>query len=319
MRVWQLNSGPEGRSYADLLVRYGVALIGPGETGAWASMSASAFPRHVTRFAGEVSEGDAILLRVGRSRIVAAGEVASGYQCLPQFDDVGGLDLRHARRVRWFPFATEQEAHHGVPASGGSAFSPVTDGALESLAESSLRPETREWQPAQLPALPPELPFVEDRRPAVREVAAEARDLWSLYSEVSRQRGALSESELVCHLVVPLLGALGWRPELIAVEWRSVDIAVFRRWPRTVANLALLVEAKRVGAVSASALRQAREYLDAMDARVDVVVTDGFTYRRYRAEEGYEPNGYANLVRLKASGVSLLDELASAQFICEVT
>jgi hypothetical protein len=72
----------------------------------------------------------------------------------------------------------------------------------------------------------------------------------------------------------------------------------------------LLMEAKRVGAISDGALRQARGYLKSMEVTCDIVVTDGFTYRRYDAERGYEPSGYANLVRLRAQGAGLLDQLS---------
>jgi len=34
-RVWQLSGGPGRRSYADLLLAYHVALVGPGDAGPW--------------------------------------------------------------------------------------------------------------------------------------------------------------------------------------------------------------------------------------------------------------------------------------------
>lgn len=37
-----------------------------------------------------------------------------------------------------------------------------------------------------------------------------------------------SEDELIVHFVVPFLLALGRVPELIAVKWRRIDVAVFR-------------------------------------------------------------------------------------------
>ena len=33
--VWQVTAGPADRPYADVLLRYGVMLIGPGESGEW--------------------------------------------------------------------------------------------------------------------------------------------------------------------------------------------------------------------------------------------------------------------------------------------
>jgi hypothetical protein len=42
-----------------------------------------------------------------------------------------------------------------------------------------------------------------------------------------------SEHETVAYLVVPLLRALGWTPQRMAVEWNHVDLALFERLPRT--------------------------------------------------------------------------------------
>jgi hypothetical protein len=33
--VWQVSGGPPSRSYIDVLLRHGVALIGPGDAGPW--------------------------------------------------------------------------------------------------------------------------------------------------------------------------------------------------------------------------------------------------------------------------------------------
>ena len=45
-----------------------------------------------------------------------------------------------------------------------------------------------------------------------------------------------------------ILRALGWPPEQIAVQWRRIDVAVFRALPRTPENCHLVIEAKRLGA-----------------------------------------------------------------------
>lgn len=33
--VWQVGAGPENRRYAEVFLRFGVALIGPGDAGRW--------------------------------------------------------------------------------------------------------------------------------------------------------------------------------------------------------------------------------------------------------------------------------------------
>jgi len=109
--VWQISGGPATRSYADIFVRNGVALLGPGDAGRWtAERPDEEFEgSFIRRFAGEAQIGDVLLLRTGLSKISAVGAVASEYLYLNQFDDVNGWDLQQARRVRWCPLPSEYE------------------------------------------------------------------------------------------------------------------------------------------------------------------------------------------------------------------
>ena len=52
-----------------------------------------------------------------------------------------------------------------------------------------------------------------------------------------QRTGGPSEAETVAYLVIPLLRALGWTPQKMAVEWNSVDIALFSTLPRRDENL----------------------------------------------------------------------------------
>ena len=101
--VWQLAGGPASRMFADVFLKYGVGLIGPGDAGSWTPERdddefEGGFVRRLSR---EVKVGDVFLLRTGMSTICAVGIVASEYMYLNQFDDVNGWDLQHGRRVRW--------------------------------------------------------------------------------------------------------------------------------------------------------------------------------------------------------------------------
>ena len=118
--VWQVSGGPANRSYADIFLRHAVALIGPGDAGPWCpGRDDSAFDGgFVRRFATEVQPGDIVLLRTGISTIRAVGLVASAYVYLPQFDDVNGWDLQHARRVRWCELPSEYD--FGTPVFGAN-------------------------------------------------------------------------------------------------------------------------------------------------------------------------------------------------------
>ena len=73
--VWQVSGGPADRPYADVFIRHGVALIGPGESGPWRSGQADAnLSGFVRRFAEEMRAGDLVLLRTGSDTGVSAAE-----------------------------------------------------------------------------------------------------------------------------------------------------------------------------------------------------------------------------------------------------
>src|SRR5438477_1247829 len=95
--VWQVSAGPASRSYSDVLLKYGVALVGSGDAGPWTRQrDDDEFEGSlVRRFASEVTAGDVLLLRTGLATIAGVGLVAGDYLYVNAFDDVNGWDLQH--------------------------------------------------------------------------------------------------------------------------------------------------------------------------------------------------------------------------------
>lgn len=309
--IWQLAGGPASRPYADVFLKYGVGLIGPGDAGPWKpERDDDEFEGgFVRRFASEVQVGDVFLLRTGISRICAVGIVASEYLYLNQFDDVNGWDLQHARRVRWQPLAEPHEFGKSVFGANPPRLSRVQNEEVLDYADRFLNSPPTHWQTAALPELPAEEPPIEEVPAAVQGLVAAANDLVPLLWDRQAFGEHPSEDEMVAHFVVPFLRALGWPPERIAVKWRYIDVAVFRALPRTSENCHLVIEAKRLGAGVEGALEQAKGYVEALGTPRDVVVTDGIRYRMYSCQSAFEPIAYANLGRLKKSAAELFGRM----------
>jgi hypothetical protein len=229
--------------------------------------------------------------------------VAGDYLYLPQFDDVNGLDLQHARRVRWCTLPDEYD--FGARVFGTGAFAQVSDPDIVDYAERFIASPPTHWQTAPLPALPVEEPPLDGVPMFLREIVAQVQDLADLYWDRAAFGEHPTEDELLAHYIVPFLRALGWPPERIAVKWRYIDVAVFRTLPRTPENCHLVIEAKRLGAGVEGALDQARGYVEALGLPRDVIVTDGIRYRMYAGERGFAPVAYANLARLKQPAAEL--------------
>jgi hypothetical protein len=305
--VWQVSAGPASRSYADVLLKLGVALIGPGDAGPWTpdrddDEFEGAFVR---RFATEVSPGDVVLLRTGLTTIAAVGLVAGDYLYVNAFDDVNGWDLQHARRVRWCRLVEPHVLAGSAFGANPSRCSRVWSQDLVDFAERFLNSPPTYWQAAPLPDLPADEPPLDHVPEALRGIVAQAADLVPLFWNGPVFGQLPTEDELIAHFVVPFLRALGWPPERIAVKWRDIDVAVFLALPRTPENCCLVIEAKRLGAGVEGALEQAMGYVNAIGVPRDVIVTDGVRFRMYAGGRGFEPVAYANLTRLKMPAADL--------------
>ena len=233
--IWQVPAGPTDRSYADQFLKYGVALIGPGDAGPWRpDRSDEEFEGgFVRRFASELHTGDMLLLRTGLSTICAVGLVAGKYQYLPQFDDVNGWDLQHGRRVRWCLLPEPYDFGRPVFSAKPPRISRVHVTDVVDYANRFIRSEPTDWQTRALPSLPKEEAELRAPPPELQEIVAQVQDLFGLYWDVNVFKEQPMEDELVAHCVVPFLRALGWPIERIAVKWSYIDVCVFSSLPRT--------------------------------------------------------------------------------------
>jgi hypothetical protein len=308
-RIWQIfPPAPVVNAVAEFCLQYGVALLWPGDSGRWApNRYAHNFAESdwIKWFADTVSVGDVMLLRTAPTSIRAVGLVAGEYCYEERFDDVCGFDLQHCRRVRWCRLPEVYD--FGQPVFTRGRFSAVRKALVRDYVGSFLASPPTHWQSAPLPGLPPEEPSLHEVPRGLEGVVGLVQDMTPLYWDGQGFGDPPMEDELVAHLVVPFLRALGWPPERIAVKWRRIDVSLFVALPRSPQNCHLVIEAKRLGAGVEGALEQAKGYVRALGVPRDVVVTDGVRYRLYAVAQDFAPVAYANLVRLKEPAVKLFD------------
>jgi len=309
--VWQVSGGPANRDYSDILIKYGVALIGPGDAGPWRQdRDDDEFEGgFVRRFATEVHVGDVLLLRTGISKIRAVGIVASEYLYLHQFDDVNGWDLQHGRRVRWCELPNTYDFSVSVFGANPPCLSKLASPELIDYATRYIESPPINWQSAFLPSLPSEEPSLENPPSNLQDLIAQVHDLAGLYWDNEKFGSLPTEDELIAHYVVPFLRKLGWPVENIGIKWRHVDVTVFRALPRSPENCHFIIEAKRLGAGVEGALEQAKGYLKDLGIEREIVVTDGIRYRMYEGSNNFGHIAYANLARLKVSATNLFERM----------
>ena len=286
------------------------------------------------RFAEEMKAGDIVVLRLGTAKVLAVGEIVGDYSHHEQFGDVDGWTLQHVRRVRWLwsDLKTPKEFEKYALKQGDTTQRLNEGGVFEWL--KTLRIESEKFA-ATLPELPPlattEKLGIEEISDFLFDKGVASASISSLLIEIGeliriakwyqrptpssaqeqsadpdgagiqRPDTLPSEHETVTYLVVPLLRALGWTPQKMAVEWKHVDVALFSQLPRGDKSLRVVVEAKKMDNSCLSAKSQAMAYADGKPDCHRLIVTDGLRYGVFtrHEEETFKLYAYLNLTNLK--------------------
>ena len=324
-KIWQQAAGDTNRDYIDLCLKWNVILNGPGSYGRWPdcqqNLHSDISPKKVTdlrRFCEEIKSGDLVVLRIGTKTVAAVGEIIGSYEHHEQFNDVDGWDLGHVRRVRWlWEYKDEPKYFPTYTLKRGDTTQELSAPEVITWMESLDIPETAYSN------TPIELPDNGDRNIDITEISEHLFDegvasltISKLLDEIdelvcianwySRKGQFPSERETVSYLVVPLLRALGWTPQRMAVEWNRIDLALFDRLPRTEENLSVVVEAKKKDFACLSAFSQAQNYAQELTNCNRIVVTDGLRYGVFKRDRvfssqqhNFSPYAYLNLTRLR--------------------
>lgn len=335
-RVWQIAAGDPCRDYSDLFINHDLMLIGPGQ---WPieyfdferEALAEGYSRQkigmVRSFCRKVTPGDILLLRTRhRVRTIGLADEA-GYEPDPAFDDVFGWDLSHMRRVTWQDHlepelqAIQQERDLFAGRKQIPTFTRVRDRqVLDRIEHLFERCEKRELR--ELPASPPQPLGLEEVGMLLfakglpnewvdRAIVAiqRQRRLADWYRTLRKETARPKEHEVVAHMILPLLLALGWSEQLLAVEWHRIDLAGFAETPTTEKTCVLVCEAKGLGHGLQDIFEQAVEYVKRLelDRCKKILLTDGQRLYLYqRAGHGWEsqPAGYINIDKIRTGHVA---------------
>lgn len=243
-----------------------------------------------------------------------------------------GWDLQHTRRVIWQDHLAdkirENQENGGELFAGGrqiSMFSRVWNPRiLERIQYLFERCKPRPLK--NMPARPPEPLTLEElgeelflkglSNEAVDKVTLaiqRQRRLAKWYEEHGEKSKRRKEHEVVAHMVLPFLLALGWSEQLLAVEWGRVDLAAFSGIPTTSENCCLVCEAKSWEHNLQDVLGQPKTYVTRLRLEncKKILVTDGiwfYVYQRLTNGEWNEvPVGYLNVKLIRTNHIAPAD------------
>ncbi len=329
-QVWQIACGEKGRRYQRLFLDHDVMFLGPGRFGPYSSSLYDENPEaqvegegkitYIRQIATEVQSGDLVLLRSGYN-VLSIGVVESDYFHTTLFDDIYGWDLEHCRRVIWQ--RQHDAALQQIQSSSGlfqhrprvTTFSRVKDAtSLDPIRH--LLPQVTRRSLRDLPEVPPAPLSPEQLSDAlfreglgyeaclhVERAIRKLRGLLAWYGE-ERSPGRPTEHEVVAHMILPLMLALGWSEQLLAVEWRKIDLAVFTHAPTTPSSCGLVCEAKGMDNPLQDVVEQAVGYCEKHQLHncSKILVGDGGCFSLYRKISGEwesDPSGYISLRKLR--------------------
>jgi len=318
--IWQQAAGDNDRNYANICLRWNVILNGPGYAGPWPGCR-TALQAHqwsarkltdLWRFGEEMRDGDYVVLRIGTATVLGVGEIVGPYEWSDEFGDVDGWDLQHIRRVRWLWNGTSgPKAFETYALKQGDTTQKLGEGTVMEWLRSLVIPldsSARVLESLPAPTTQNEIgvteisDFLFDHGVASSSIAALLKEIGELtrIAKWYQRSSKPSEHETVAYLAVPLLRALGWTPQRMAVEWNYLDIALFAELPREDGNVCVVVEAKKMDNACLSAVVQAQKYAEKRPNCQRLIVTDGMRYGVYvRHGTEFRLYAYLNLTRLR--------------------
>ena len=285
-------------------------------------MSSEAVAFLFQSIATTVHAGDIVLQRFGQ-RVIAIGVVAEdGYEHSTTFDDVYGWDLEHTRRVIWQHHLADElrniqsdralfDGRRQMPTFEGVNAEHVLDpirhlfDRCEERELADLPPEPRD--PLSMDGLERALfgkGLAYDVAHRVRVAIEKQRQLIDWYESSGLAPNRPAEHEVVAHVILPLLMALGWSEQLLAIEWHKIDLAVFWQTPTDERHCKLVCEAKAMGKGLQDVLTQAERYVTkiGLDECDKILLTDGHQFYVYRrTADGWtdQPTGYLNVFKIR--------------------
>ncbi len=318
--IWQQACGDTNRNHSNICLKWDAILSGPGYAGeypdcikrlkniGWKSRKLT----DIKRFANKIKDGDIVVLRLGTNTILGVGQIVGEYEWHECFGDVDGWDLQHVRRVKWLWNGIDNPKKFKTYALklGDTTQLMTSEIVKDWLRQLDIPEEKHNKMPVELP----KAGHSTDQNEIAQYLFEQGissnsiENLTKVFDELKRiakwylRTTTPSEFETVSYLVVPILRALGWTPQKMAIEWHNVDLALFDQLPRIDKNLSVVVEVKKKGNACLTAKSQAQGYAQGKPNCKRLIVTDGLRYGTYiKNNNEYALKAYFNLNDLRVS------------------
>ncbi len=333
MNVWQVAAGDGSRDYADIFMKFGIILVGPGSEGNYFDNKAVyndpqhwAYRPFIFTIAEQLEKNHLVILKKPSGQqweILAVGIVDSDYIHSETFGDVDGWDLQHCRKIKW------KEPLSKTIISGlrrGTLFGVNNQTALDEA--------KRTWSTGkEVTSIPIPNPVKEitvddlidsimERGLPVSNSENIANTIWKLRRIAkwySAHGSDVGEHEIRTFLIVPLLTSLGWAEQKIKIEWNNIDVVFFDKPYSDNSKPVLIIESKRLWDGLLYAPDQAKQYAQKYPSCDLFIVSDGIRYKLYSKEKGqWNYHSYMNLMAPKRLHPYLKEVKGAVDFFLKI-
>jgi hypothetical protein len=313
--IWQVAAGDGERDYQDVLLQFGVMLVGPGtmfgdyrkHKDDYENKCDATTRRTLRQFADEADEKDLVVLKgrkCGRKwETVAVGKISSAYSFEPVFSDVEGFQLQHCRRVEWrLPTRVKYIR------LGRVRFSHVNKAPDEVKRLWETGKPIHKFDPIpedhknvsedELVASFVDKGLSKRNAKCIADEIKRLQDLAKWYEcDKPDEDYDVSEHETRTFLIVPLIMSLGWDEKKVKIEWEHKDIALFDAPYSKQNEPAVIIESKRLWDGLGDAPEQARRYAGKHKRCGQFLVSDGIRYKLFTKRGGeWHFSAYLNLL-----------------------
>ena len=248
-QVWQIAAGTWNRNYTKLFYDWGIATIGPGSEGKWdekkynSNKVGERDKRLLKRLATEVKPNDYIILKVGKDAeaigIVEEYKNGKAYFWDENFKYIDGWQLGHCLKVKWREPEKEKKLKLSKTLAEQRFCRYSGDGEEIEKRFKSFKPvKSKSLEDIKRLGIPKGLKdenYEEHLKPIFNDNDInKLKKFWKKISglqkyAIDHDTSNYSEEEAKIFFIVPILKALGWSNEHIAIEHEKVDILLSYR------------------------------------------------------------------------------------------
>lgn len=308
--IWQVGSGNDTRPYDDICLKFGIAMVGPGRFGDIRN------PKNIQRYKDEgesdwgsylnqIEKGHFIILRRGKKKILAVGEVTKEYDYNMLLSDIHGWDLQHYICVDWYVPVNPIE-FSGTPLAQSTLARVYSDEVINRLATEDFTSYTGIKNDLSQLKMPKEI-IVKDVTNSLVDYGLRIQDAENISKTIERIIKLASwynqndyhvlEHEIRTFLVIPLLISLGWSEQKLKIEYNKIDVAIFKK-PfigdyKESPNI--IIETKRFHDGLYYATEAAKYYAKEYKECNLLIATNGFRYKLFeKYDNDFIERGYFN-------------------------